>query len=61
MKQVAFKLISELEKQFARMVETIETGWDGLQKKYDHFHDFDLSHKHSKRTNRHAKCETATV
>ena len=43
------------------MNEAIELGWDGMQKKYDHFKDFDLKRKHDKRKVRHAKCETATV
>ena len=29
-KRNAFKIIAELEKMFARMTETIETGWSGL-------------------------------
>jgi len=48
-KKGAFKLIGEIEKIFARMNETIETGWTSLQKKYRHFKDFDLSHKLEKR------------
>jgi hypothetical protein len=36
-KRGAFKLIGEIEKIFARMNETIETGWTSLQKKYRHF------------------------
>lgn len=52
-KAVAFKLIGELEKLFARMNETIETGWISLEKKYRHFSDFDLSHKLSKRRSHH--------
>ena len=46
---------------FARMNETIEGGWTGLQKKYRHFGDFDLHHKHEKRKASQAKNETATV
>ena len=46
---------------FARMNETIEGGWTGLQKKYRHFCDFDLHHKHEKRKASQAKNETATV
>ena len=61
MKEVAFRLIGDLERQFARMNETIENGWDSLQKKYHHFQDFDLKNKHGRLTQRHAKCETATA
>lgn len=60
-KRNAFKVIAELEKMFARMEETVETGWSSLQKKYRHFSDFDLTHKHKKRASKHAKCETLTV
>ena len=60
-KRNAFKIIGELEKMFARMDETIENGWTSLQKKYRHFSDFDLNHKHQKRAGSHAKCETMTV
>lgn len=57
----AFKLIGDLEKLFAKMNETIETGWISLEKKYRHFSDFDLSHKLEKRRSHHSKCETLTV
>ena len=60
-KRNAFRIIGELEKMFARMDETIESGWTSLQKKYRHFGDFDLTHKHEKRASSHAKCETLTV
>ena len=60
-KKIAFGIIADLEKMFARMNETIENGWTSLQKKYRHFSDFDLSHKHVKRASSHAKCETLTV
>ena len=60
-KEGAFAIIKDLEKMFARMDETVEKGWNSLQKKYLHFSDFDLSHKREKRSNRHAKCETLTV
>ena len=43
------------------MNETIEGGWTGLQKKYRHFSDFDLHHKHEKRKASQGKNETATV
>jgi len=60
-KRGAFKIINDLEKMFARMSESVETGWSSLQAKYRHFSDFDLSHKQEKRASRHAKCETLTV
>ena len=60
-KEGAFAIIKDLEKMFSRMDETVERGWNSLQKKYLHFSDFDLSHKREKRSNRHAKCETLTV
>lgn len=60
-KQAAFKLIGDLEKLFARMNETIEKGWRDLEKKYNHFSDFDLSHKREKRQSSHAKSETLAV
>ena len=61
MKMIAFRLIGDLEKMFARMNETVETGWTGLQAKYHHFKDFSLDRKHEKRATSHAKCETMTV
>ena len=60
-KKIAFGIIADLEKMFARMDETIENGWTSLQKKYRHFNDFDLSYKHVKRAGSHAKCETLTA
>ena len=54
-------MIGDIEKMFARMNETIETGWGSLQKKYLHFNEFDLSHKLEKRKGRQALCETLTV
>ena len=60
-KESAFEIIKDLEKMFARMNETVEKGWSGLQTKYLHFSDFDLRNKRNKRANGHAKCETLTV
>ena len=60
-KRQAFKLIADVEKLFARMNETVENGWSSLQKKYRVFSDFNLDHKHEKRTQMHAKSDTLTV
>ena len=57
-KKEGLTLIGEVEKLLAKQTETVEQSWKSLEKKAQHFHNFDLSYKIEKRGRLQTDCET---
>jgi len=57
----AFTMIGEIEKLLAKQTDTVEQSWKSLEKKSQHFKDFDLSNKIQKRNKLQTDCETLSA
>ena len=57
-KKEGLTLIGEVEKLLAKQTDTVEQSWKSLEKKAQHFRNFDLSYKIEKRGRLQTDCET---